>query len=45
MPGEDRTWRALQDRLKAVSRSVGEVAREGLDGAREPPMRRDHCSN
>lgn len=38
------TWRALQERLKAVSRSVGDVAREGLDGAREPPMRRDHWS-
>lgn len=37
------TWRALQARLKAVSRSVGEVALEGLlDSAREPPIRRDH---
>lgn len=37
------TWSALQARLKAVSRSVGELARELLDSAREPPMRRDHC--
>lgn len=36
------TWRALQARLNAVRRSVGEVAREVLDSAREPPMRRDH---
>lgn len=35
------TWRALQARLKAVSRSVGEVALD-LDRAREPPIRRDH---
>lgn len=37
------TCRALQARLKAVSRSVGEVALEDLLArAREPPMRRDH---
>ena len=37
------TWRALQARLNAVSRSVGEVALEDLlDSAREPPIRRDH---
>ena len=39
---DHRTWRALHARLKAVSRSVGELARELLDSAREPPMRRDH---
>lgn len=41
---DHRTWRELQARLNAVSRSVGELARELLDTAREPPMRRDHCA-
>ena len=37
------TCRLLQVRLKAVNRSVGEVARKLLEvSEREPPIRRDH---
>lgn len=40
------TWRVLQVRLKAVNRSVGDVARKLLEvNEREPPMRRDHCGS